>query len=150
MEERVKQDLLCFLDRARDRGGYLPSIAGSQNTRKSLVNGIKPIDCCNFDPQNFVSLLNFTVTTLTDVIYMFGLYSSFAFFYFNFPDDWWCQASFLMLIISYSYIFFGAMCIQILWIQILYFLIKSFLLWLNCRNFLQLCLIFYNLLIIKF
>lgn len=37
-------------------------------------------DSCNFDPQNFVSLLNFTVTTLTDVIYMFGLYSSFAFF----------------------------------------------------------------------
>ena len=138
MEERVKWDLLYFLDRARDTGGYLPSTAGSQNTRKSLVNGIKPIYCCNFDPQNCVSLLNFTVTTLTDAIYMFGLYSSFAFFYFNFPDDWWCQASFLMLIISYSYIFFGAMCIQIL----CYFLIKSFLLWLSCRNLLQLCLIF--------
>lgn len=33
MEERVKQDLLCFLDRARDRR-ILPSIVGSQNTRK--------------------------------------------------------------------------------------------------------------------
>jgi len=87
MEERVKWDLLYFLDRARDMGGYLPSTAGSQNTRKSLVNDIKPIYCCNFDPQTFMSLLNFTVTTLTDAIYMFGLYSSFAFFYFNFPDD---------------------------------------------------------------
>lgn len=83
MEERVKQDLLCFLDRARDREDTF-HLQLESNTRKSLVNGIKPIDCCNFDPQNFVSLLNFTVTTLTDVIYMFGLYSSFAFFNFNF------------------------------------------------------------------
>ena len=85
MEERVKWDLSCFLDRARDRGGYLPSTSGSQNTRKSLVNGIKPIYCCNFDPQNFVSLINFTGTPLTDAIYMFGLYSSFTFFLFQFP-----------------------------------------------------------------